>query len=64
MAVCLLGLVSFCWVAFPRLDVVVLLYLIIFYVVMVGYYLLKACSFLKRDTKGANLGKVRRNWEE
>lgn len=55
MAVCLLGLVSFCCIVCPRLDVVVLLYLIIFYVVMVGYYLLEAYSFLKRDMKGVDL---------
>lgn len=48
----LLERLSFCWVVVSRFDLIYSLNYIIFYFVMFGSYLLQACSFLVRDSKG------------
>lgn len=56
MAVCLLGLFSSCGFAFPRLDVVVLLSLIIFLCCCVWLVSLRSLFFSKERHKGSDSG--------
>lgn len=46
---------SACWVALSKLDMILLLYLIIFDFDIFGYYLLEACSFLIRDIRRVDM---------
>lgn len=49
-----LGTLSSCWVAMFKVVILVLVYLIIFYFILPGCYLLETCSFLMREREGVD----------